>query len=92
LNWSWIHFHGDLTKAKLALPVHAPGPEHISVVSTDSQSMILSTGNVMQSDPLEANNFGGNSYIRAVLMMLALLNIVKTALLTDQIVHESVKA
>ena len=46
----------------------------------------------MQSDPLEANNFGGNSYIRAVLMMLALLNIVKTALLTDQIVHESVKA
>ena len=54
--------------------------------------MILSTGNVMQSDPLEANNFGGNSYIRAVLMMLALLNIVKTTLLTDQIVHESVKA
>jgi hypothetical protein len=54
--------------------------------------MILSTGYVMQSNPLEANDFSGNSYIRAVLMMLALLYIVKTALVTDQIVHESVKA
>ena len=54
--------------------------------------MIFPTGYVMQADPLEANDFSGNSDIIAVLMMLALLNIVKSALLTHQIVHESVKA
>lgn len=37
----------------------------------------------MQSDPLEAYDFGWQSDIRTILMMLALLNIVKTALLTD---------
>ncbi len=45
--------------------------------------MILSTSYVMESDPLEANDFRWHSDIRAVLMMLALLHIVKAALLTD---------
>jgi hypothetical protein len=52
--------------------------------------MILTTGYVVQSDPLKANDFGWHSDIRAILMMFSLLHIVKATLLADQIVHESV--
>lgn len=45
--------------------------------------MILTTRYIMQSDTLEAYDFGWHSDIRAVLMMLALLHIVKAALLAD---------
>jgi hypothetical protein len=45
--------------------------------------MILTTGNIMQSNSLKANDFGWHSDIRAVLMMLALLDIIKATLLAD---------
>jgi hypothetical protein len=54
--------------------------------------MILTASDVVKPNTLEAYNFGRYCYIRTVLMMLALLDIIESVLLSKNFVHERVKA
>lgn len=74
--------------------VHTPSPKHILIISTHSQSMVLSTGDIKECDTLETDDSCWHYHICCVMLFsflyfLQCLNIIHVCIQTQlpQIIH-----